>query len=94
VSLRWSVQASPANGFKLFLTVLPASARALRGDARLNDDLTRGLELGTWVMPSDMVSSGSWKGPKPVLFAQNPELAKEESSKHEDRIFTGNTSLL
>jgi len=91
-ALRWTLQAQAMYGFKLSLQGLPATARALKKDARLCADTTRGVELATWIATSPMNSAGHWFGPKPVLFARDVAAAQACFQSHPSRIRTGNLS--
>ena len=93
-AVRWTVQANAVYGFKLSLQGLPATARALRKDARLCADTTRGIELASWVATSPMNPSGHWFGPRPVLFAKDVAAAQSNFHSHPERIKTGNKTLL
>ena len=93
-ALRWTVQAQAMYGFKLSLQGLPATARALRKDARLCADTTRGVELASWIATSPMNTAGHWFGPKPVLFARDVAAAQSCFQSHPSRIRTGKTTYI
>ena len=92
-ALRWSIQANTTYGFKLALLALPATARALRKDARLNKDTTKAVELASWIAASTLATEGSWTGPLPILFTPDAAATRASLSAHPERLTTGKNSL-
>lgn len=90
-ALRWSVQANPTYGFKLAIQALPATARALRKDARLASDTTKAVEVKSWTANSPM-SEALWVGPVPVLFTPDAAATRASLSAHQERLTTGKTN--
>lgn len=92
-AIRWAVQACTAYGFKLTLQGLPATARALRKDARLASDHTKGVELASWVALNDMATSGRCDGPSPILFAKDVAKTTSNLNAHLGRLEPGIETL-
>jgi hypothetical protein len=90
-ALRWAVQAHPAYGFKLALQAMPATADALRKDARLSSDAASCIELASWTAATAMAVEGQWNGPVPTLFATNMQAASSNLRSHPERFSTGKT---
>ena len=88
-SLRLSMQANTSYGFKLALLALPATARALRKDARLCKDSTRSVELSSWIAASTLASVGSWTGPIPNLFTPDAAATRASLTSHPERLTLG-----
>lgn len=88
-ALRWSAQANVAYGFKLSLQALPATARALRKDARLAKDTTRAVEIAAWTASSPMSKEGGSTGPVPIIFTPDAEATKANLLTHPERLYTG-----
>lgn len=86
-ALRWSLQASAESGFEVVLQALPASARSLRGDARLMADSCRTVELARWPAASRMTAGGD--APLPLLFAEDPVAAAAGIAKRPARLEKG-----
>lgn len=87
-ALRWSVQANEAYGFELCLQALPATARALRRDARLSSDETRAIHIAVWpaITPLD---DTIWIGPVPTLFTKDAAQTASNLQEHPDRFLSG-----
>ena len=88
-AIRWTVQASPAYGFRLILQGLPRTANFTRKDSRLSCDNGKGIELAGWTAPTSMADGKEWKGPCPVLFAVDPRATKERIKENPGRMKTG-----
>ena len=88
-AVRWATQASPAYGFRLTLQALPRTANFLRKDSRLSCDNGKAVELASWTAPTAMADGEAWKGPRPILFAINPEATRELAKENPDRMKTG-----
>ena len=86
---RWAVMASPAYGFRLVLQGLPKTANALRKDGRLSADNTRAVELAGWTAPAAMLTGYEFRGPRPILFAGNPDVARARILDHPERLRAG-----
>jgi hypothetical protein len=89
VALRWAVQAHPVYGFKLALQAMPATADALRKDARLNSDAACCIELASWTAATAMAAEGQWNGPMPTLFSTNLSAAASSLRAHPERFNAG-----
>ena len=92
-SLRLSMQANTSYGFKLALLALPATARALRKDARLCKDFTRSVELSSWIAASTLASEGSWTGPLPILFTPDAAATRASLTSHPERLTLGKSII-
>jgi hypothetical protein len=88
-SLRWAMQAHPVYGFKLALQAMPATADALRKDARLNSDAASCIELASWTAATAMAIEGQWNGPLPTLFSTNMQAASSSLRSHPERFSAG-----
>ena len=86
-ALRWSLQADVDHGFDVVLQAMPASARSMRGDARLMADSCRTIELARW--PAASLMSADGKTPKPLLFANDPAAAASAVAKRPARLEKG-----
>jgi hypothetical protein len=87
-SIRWAVRAAGATKIKLVLEGLPAPAKKLRRDSRLNSDLTPGVLLKSWPLTGPMATSGL-SGPIPVLFSARPEETKNRLDRDPTALKTG-----
>ena len=86
-ALRWSLQADVDHGFDVVLQAMPASARSMRGDARLMADSCRTIELARW--PATSLMTADRKSPKPLLFADDPAAATSAFAKRPARLEKG-----
>jgi len=88
-ALRWSIQGHRTGNLELVLQALPATARAVRGDARLMSDAAAAIELARWKLDTQRTESGPLQGPRPILFAGDAAAAKDALEHHPDRLNKG-----
>ena len=89
-SLRWCVQAEGNRGLKLVLQCLPRPASQLKKDSRLAADTATCINLQSFELQSVCSDDQPCCGPKPVLFARDPEAVAAILQEHPEKIHTGN----
>ncbi len=92
-ALRWAASGHPAYGYRVALQTLPATAKQLRRDARLDGDGTRAVDLATWVAATKM-ETGAWNGPVPILFTKDAVPTQASLRKHPEKFLTGMPNCL
>ena len=92
-TLRWAAPGHHAYGYRVALQTLPATAKQLRQDARLDGDGTRAVDLATWVAATKM-ESGAWIGPVPILFTKDAVPTQASLRKHPEKFLTGMPNCL
>ena len=88
ISIQWAVRAAGTTKTKLVLEGLPAPAKKLRRDSRLNADTTPGVLLKSWPLTGPMAHYGI-SGPIPVLFSAKPDETKTKLDKDPAAIKAG-----
>ncbi len=88
-ALRWSIQAKDQHAVKIVLQALPRPASHLRKDARLCAEDTPTIVLETTAMKTTFTEDGPCTGPKPLLFARDPILAKRCLTESPELLHTG-----
>ena len=89
-SLRWCVQAEGNRSLKLVLQCLPRPASHLKKDSRLAADMAACINLQTFVLQTNISDEEPCCGPKPVLFARDPEAVAGILEEHPEKIHAGN----
>jgi len=93
-SLRWAVQAKEDDSLKLSLQCLPRAASRLKRDSKLCTDECPTIILESMTAVTDFTTDGPCQGPKPILFAREPETAKKALTENPDNLYTGWSNTL
>jgi len=88
-SLRWAVQAKDKDSLQLVLQCLPKTANALKRDSRLSTDDCPAINLESTTARTTFSSGNSCKGPKPVLFARDPDQVQKILHGHPEVLYSG-----
>jgi len=92
-SLRWAVQAKDKDGLQLVLQCLPKPANALKRDSRLSTDDCPAINLESTTAKTTFNGGGSCKGPKPVLFARDPDQVQKLLHSHPEVLYPGKNQV-
>jgi hypothetical protein len=88
-AIRWSVQAKNSNSLRLVLQCLPTTAERLRADPRLSADDGPGIQIEMIDLETEMLTKEPGPGPVPILFAREPEEARDSLGSHPGKVITG-----
>ena len=87
-AIRWAVAVSPSGQIQLQLQGLPSPAKFLNS-AQFNGDNSVSVLLGTYDLQTDMSVTQMFRGPVPLLFAANQELARDGVIADPANVFRG-----
>lgn len=93
-SLRWAVQAKEDDSIKLSLQCLPRAASRLKRDSKLCTDECPSIILESVTAVTNFTTEGPCQGPKPILFARDPEAVKKTLTEHPNNLYTGRYNIL
>ena len=91
-SLRWCIQPDGRDKLKLVLQCLPSPASRLKKDSKLSADDISCINLQCFKLKTTFCQDPATRGPKPVLFARDPEAVKTLLTKEPENLHEGNVS--